>query len=247
MVIQCGRGELWEMPKWPFCAPNQAAMHKQGTIQRWDNARGFGFIRSPHTTADIFFHAKDCQGLWSPRLGASVLFEEITVGGKGPRAMAVRPYSGENAPQAGTAPARRNPHTAARSGARAAPHGTVGSPVSFALLCLAWLGLLAWGAGSQRLPLWVLGAALGLNLLTFFVYWVDKHAAQTGQWRTKEDTLHLFSLLGGWPGAGVAQSILRHKSRKASFQATYWATVLAHGAGLLAWLFWLQPKMLLNQ
>jgi uncharacterized membrane protein YsdA (DUF1294 family)/cold shock CspA family protein len=207
-------------------------MKKQGQVQRWVATRGFGFIRSPDTVADVFFHIKDYRGDGNPREGQKVWFDEITVGGKGPRAVAVHTQ------QATTRPARPMP-------ARAAPP-TSNRPVVFLLLVLAWAAALAWAIWTHRLPWWSAGAAVVLNLVTFFTYWIDKHAAQTGQWRTKEDSLHLLGLLGGWPGAGVAQSILRHKSHKAAFQATYWTTVVAHCAALLGWLFWLQPKALLN-
>lgn len=100
---------------------------------------------------------------------------------------------------------------------------------------LGWVALLTWGLWSGRLPLWVLGAAAALNLLTFMVYAIDKSAARSGQWRTKESHLHLLSLAGGWPGAWFAQQWLRHKSRKAEFRAVYWTTVLGHCAALGAW------------
>lgn len=43
------------------------------------------------------------------------------------------------------------------------------------------------------------------------------------------------SLFGGWPGAKIAQSFLRHKSKKLSFRITYWLTVAAN-CGALYWL-----------
>jgi uncharacterized membrane protein YsdA (DUF1294 family) len=45
----------------------------------------------------------------------------------------------------------------------------------------------------------------------------------------------MIALFGGWPGALVAQRVLRHTSSKASFQATFWATVLIN-CGVLGWL-----------
>ncbi|HPG81131.1 MAG TPA: cold shock domain-containing protein, partial [Piscinibacter sp.] len=67
-------------------------MNKQGTIVRWDADRGFGFVRSPATDTDVFFHIRDYRGgSTSPAEGLPVRFEEIHVGGKGPRAMAVMP------------------------------------------------------------------------------------------------------------------------------------------------------------
>jgi uncharacterized membrane protein YsdA (DUF1294 family) len=82
---------------------------------------------------------------------------------------------------------------------------------------------------------WVLALYLSVSLLTFAVYAVDKSAARRGRWRTSEKALHLLALLGGWPGALAAQRLLRHKSRKRSFQAIFWLTVVANCA-LFIWL-----------
>lgn len=145
------------------------------------------------------------------------------------------------------APRRRS---AARSPRQLAPGRPAATPAAASagpalLMMLAWAALLGWGVWAGRLPPLTLVAAALLNLATFYVYWTDKHAAQNGQWRTREDTLHWLGLLGGWPGAWWAHQILRHKSRKAAFRRTYWATVLLHCAALAAWLFWLQPGRLL--
>lgn len=75
-------------------------------------------------------------------------------------------------------------------------------------------------------PQWALGAYPALSALTFLVYALDKSAAQQGRWRTSEKTLHLLALLGGWPGALVAQQVLRHKSSKAAFRAVFWGTAV---------------------
>ncbi|MBY0466151.1 MAG: DUF1294 domain-containing protein [Burkholderiales bacterium] len=42
------------------------------------------------------------------------------------------------------------------------------------------------------------------------------------------------SLVGGRPGALVAQQVLRHKLNKASFRAVFWATGLVNVAGFVA-------------
>jgi uncharacterized membrane protein YsdA (DUF1294 family) len=109
-------------------------------------------------------------------------------------------------------------------------------------LTLAWCALIGWGVLTGRLHDAVVLVAISLCALTFLVYSFDKNAAQRGQWRTQENTLHLLSALGGWPGAWLAQQMLRHKTRKTTFQVAYWFSVVAHWAALLGWLFWLQPK-----
>lgn len=98
------------------------------------------------------------------------------------------------------------------------------------LLCL--MGVSFVGAASWMLPM-VYG---GLSLATFLLYARDKSAAIKGHWRTPENTLHVFSLLGGWPGAWLGQALLRHKSRKLSFRILFWVTVLGNASGLALYL-----------
>lgn len=85
------------------------------------------------------------------------------------------------------------------------------------------------------LPIAVLAFYLVASVVAFFAYAFDKSAAERGKWRIQESTLHLFALFGGWPGALAAHRWLRHKSAKASFQATFWATVVIN-CGALGWL-----------
>src|SRR5688572_25440017 len=113
-------------------------MKKEGTVAKWDDARGFGFIRSPASTADVFFHVRDFRGGSSgaPRQGLAVTFEEINVGGKGPRGMAVQP--------ARVAASSRNPGRRQVRNARAdaAPSGT-GALVVLALM-LVYAAVILW-------------------------------------------------------------------------------------------------------
>jgi uncharacterized membrane protein YsdA (DUF1294 family) len=87
---------------------------------------------------------------------------------------------------------------------------------------------------SRILPV-ILGIYMEISLMTFTAYALDKSAARKGDWRTKESTLHLLSLAGGWPGAIVVQQQLRHKSRKASFRSVFWMTVFLN-CGVFVWL-----------
>lgn len=64
-----------------------------------------------------------------------------------------------------------------------------------------------------------------MSMICFVFYAVDKRAARLGRWRVAEAKLHLLALLGGWPGAMCAQSLLRHKTQKPGFRAAYYLTL----------------------
>jgi len=80
------------------------------------------------------------------------------------------------------------------------------------------------------LPLLVVAVYLSLSLVTIVFYAADKRAATAGTWRTPEATLLVLGLLGGWPGAIIAQQALRHKTRKRSFQFAFWWSVIGNVA-----------------
>ncbi|HKK05412.1 MAG TPA: DUF1294 domain-containing protein [Gammaproteobacteria bacterium] len=100
---------------------------------------------------------------------------------------------------------------------------------------IVFLAVVAVLAAETRIPTVILAVYLVVSLIAFIVYAADKSAAKRGAWRTQENTLHLLSVAGGWPGALVAQQLLRHKSKKRSFRAVFWVTVIVNCAGL-AWL-----------
>lgn len=43
-----------------------------------------------------------------------------------------------------------------------------------------------------------------------------------------EARLHFMELIGGWPGAFLAQRRLRHKCSKVSYQVVFWMIVIAY-------------------
>jgi uncharacterized membrane protein YsdA (DUF1294 family) len=88
----------------------------------------------------------------------------------------------------------------------------------------------------------VLWIYLGASLIAWFAYWHDKRKAATGRWRTPEETLHVWAVLGGWPGALIAQQLVRHKNRKLSFQVVFWLIVLVHLA-MWGWHFRESPLL----
>ena len=64
--------------------------------------------------------------------------------------------------------------------------------------------------------------------ITYLAYGWDKQQALEKQWRMTEARLHLMELIGGWPGAFLAQRRLRHKCSKVSYQVVFWLIVLTY-------------------
>jgi len=106
--------------------------------------------------------------------------------------------------------------------------------IGIPLLLLAAF-VFAYGSAALlwRVPLAVGLGYLALSALTFTVYAVDKAAARANRQRTPEKTLHVLALVGGWPGALIAQEWLRHKSVKPAFRMVFWITVAANIAAFL--------------
>jgi uncharacterized membrane protein YsdA (DUF1294 family) len=94
-------------------------------------------------------------------------------------------------------------------------------PIIFFLLVAAAVTL----GFAHAFLLWVYA---GMSVVTFAVYAADKTAARNRGTRTPEKTLHTLAILGGWPGAMLAQQLLRHKCSKQSFLTVFWLTLVAN-------------------
>jgi len=70
-------------------------------------------------------------------------------------------------------------------------------------------------------PTWFGLAYLLASAVTFVAYALDRAAPRRGDWRTPENALHVLALVGGWPGALLAQQLWRHKTSKAEFRSVF--------------------------
>lgn len=66
------------------------------------------------------------------------------------------------------------------------------------------------------------------SVISLLLYWRDKRAAEKGKRRISEKTLHVVALLGGWPGALIGRSMMRHKTIKLRFRVVMWLTIVGH-------------------
>jgi uncharacterized membrane protein YsdA (DUF1294 family) len=75
-----------------------------------------------------------------------------------------------------------------------------------------------------------------VSVITLVVYAWDKRASKRpGAGRVRERTLHLWTLAGGFVGALIGQSWLRHKTKHPSFIVLTWVALIVHAA---AWAWW---------
>lgn len=198
-------------------------MERLGKVSEWNDDRGFGFLAPlDGEPALVFFHVRDYRlDGRRPEVGELVKFTAQRQPDGKWRARAVRR----------TVPVARHAKPAARAAAAPRP----ASPLAGATAVVLYALFIGWAIRGNRLPVEAIFVALAVSAITFVVYALDKHAAQTGRWRTPESTLHLLELAGGWPGAWIAQQWLRHKSRKPGYRVVFWTMVALHVFALVAW------------
>jgi uncharacterized membrane protein YsdA (DUF1294 family)/cold shock CspA family protein len=189
--------------------------HK-GKITTWNSERGFGFVTPAGGGERVFVHITAIADRTRPPAEGDMVTYDLTVDErKRPRAARVRK----------SAPIRPNSQTASVSTSGAVPLIVISL---FVLIVVA-------GTLAGRLPPVIIVIYGVVSVMTFLLYWLDKSAARRGDWRTQESSLLFIGLVGGWPGAVVAQRILRHKTRKQSFQLVFWGTAVMNSMGL-GWL-----------
>lgn len=106
-----------------------------------------------------------------------------------------------------------------------------GGPIRFSTLLSLGSLLVLPVLAAMALPIapqWIAGYALLVSVATFVAYAEDKTRARIKRWRFRESTLHFLEILGGWPGAFLAQRHFRHKCAKRSYQLGFWLIVLAY-------------------
>lgn len=188
----------------------EIGMRRKGTIAKWNDERGFGFISSVEGSDFVFFHISSLpRSDRRPSLNEAVSYTLAFDSYGRPQANDVRFISG----------------LSSASRMRQIPRLGIVVPIAFAmsfLIALASLAALGW------LEISWLALYYGASIITYGCYSRDKTAAHNARRRTPESTLHLMSLVGGWPGALIAQNTLRHKTRKPSFLVEYWLTVIVN-------------------
>jgi len=202
-------------------------MQSEGKLKSWDDERAFGFIEPRHGGQDIFVHITAFKGKSvKPKIGQSLTFEvELNAEGK---------KRAKNVQSVLTSRLRKTKNSPAQWGG-VSYFAIPVFVVVFVVVSMIW-----------RTPLWIAGLYLIASIISFAAYAVDKTAAVAGRWRVSEGALILLGIIGGWPGAIVAQQILRHKSNKAEFLAAFWGSVFVNVVAFVALSIYTHSSRTLN-
>lgn len=191
---------------------SQKSPRYQGKITSWKDDQGFGFITPNGGGPAVFVHISAFTSRGIRPAGDDIVTYYLGSSERGARAEQVAVV--------------RSP---------VSQRSSMGSRTGSLITAIGFLGFVALCVFTEKLPPALFGVYLSASILAFITYAADKSAARKNARRTSENALHMIALAGGWPGALVAQQVLRHKSKKASFRAVFWATVIINCA-VLVWL-----------
>ena len=203
------------------------ANKQQGLIKKWQDDKGFGFIETQNGES-VFFHINEFKARRRPEVGEQVVF---TLGRDHQGRIQAKEVQELSFVQQKMA--QKNQQIRQRNTKRSAQADFEAGQKKRLFLGIGFYGVLILLAATDKLSWLIIAWYAALGVITYAMYAKDKAAAQSGDWRTPESTLHLLSVLGGWVGAMVAQTYLRHKSQKPEFRLTYYLTVVINMAGLL--------------
>ncbi|MCC6302055.1 MAG: cold shock and DUF1294 domain-containing protein [Gammaproteobacteria bacterium] len=187
-------------------------MRFQGKLTNWNDAKGIGTITWNGSSDRVFVHISAFTTRRKRPAEGDIVTYEVEKGKNGK-------FKAVNV----SFPQSRLPSARERSRS--------GGSVFIGSVLLIFLVYLLFAVFTGRVRLFVLGIYAVASIVAFLAYCIDKDAAGQGEWRIQESTLHMFALFYGWPGAFLAQRIVRHKTKKEEFQRVFIATVLINVVG----------------
>lgn len=200
-------------------------MRDQGRLVEWFDDQGYGFIQPNDLSKDrVFLHIKDFARQGPRPITGCALEYVVQLDGQGrykaKQVTYLKASQTQKKSQAQAKPLKANT-------------STVMQPMQIA--CISYIVVIVILSVSGMLDGMVLLFISIMNALTYWLYAQDKEAAQSGNRRVPENTLHILAFLGGWPAAWLAQQKLRHKTQKQPFRQIYFCTI-AFNILLIIWL-----------
>ena len=207
-------------------------MRQEGRIIRWNDDKGFGFITPAGGGDPVFVHVKAFVRRDKRPAANEVVTYELQYDER-KRARAAKVAFAHQRIE----PLARSGHGTAKP---SAPADRAAIPVCVAISFFAYLG---WLIATGKLHFAIMPLYALASIAAFLAYGNDKGNAERHKRRTPEVELHLISIIGGWPGAWIAQRVFRHKSKKTEFQVTFVATVIINCIALAYFLVHIGPRL----
>ncbi|ABI76903.1 cold shock DNA-binding membrane protein [Hyphomonas neptunium ATCC 15444] len=196
---------------------SESSPRQEGHLSGWNEARGFGFLKAVDGGPDAFAHirafAKEERHIEEGHLYS---YQTETDEAGRLRAADIRPIR----------PVRPEPVQPSLL------HKLLSrSPRILVIPAFLFIAI-AVAITTTVSPGWfiVYGVA---SIACFIGYGLDKRAATHKQWRVSETILLMVGLVGGWPGAILAQEFFRHKTKKPAFRTLFWMSVAINMAAFV--------------
>lgn len=205
-------------------------IRKKGKIIKWNDDKGFGFILPADSQKNIFVHIKSFSDKSvRPTEGEHVTYT-IEKNNDG-RDSAIKVSRATDNILRNRASRNRNNNVNPMY-KRINTNNTQSDLKSahsisqlYTIIILSFMAFIFYFSIEGKLPPFVIVIYIVMGIMTYFIYSDDKDRAINNERRTSEQLLLTLSLLGGWIGALIAQQKFRHKTKKISFQKSFWTTV----------------------
>lgn len=200
-------------------------MRDQGRLVEWFDDQGYGFIQpNDASKGRVFLHIKNFARQGPRPIVGCALEYVVQLDGQGRYKAIQVTYLKASQSQKKYQPNSVQPETVV---------STKLQPMQiFAIIYILFLALFTFTGLLSGMVLLFISI---MNVMTYWFYAQDKEAAQNGNRRVPENTLHVLAFLGGWPSAWLAQQRLRHKTQKQPFRKIYFCTILLNIL-LILWL-----------
>lgn len=200
-------------------------MRDQGRLVEWHDEKGYGFIQPNDTNkARVFLHIKEFSRPGPRPIVGCALDYQVALDGQGRYRATQVVYLKATQTQKNVV-----------NNVKVFKTKDIQVKSPMVIVIVIYIVVLGVLAAIGRLPALLPIFLILMNVVCYWFYSQDKEAAQLGNRRVPEQTLHVLSFLGGWPAAWLAQQRLRHKTQKASFLRIYRLTIIFHVL-LLLWL-----------
>ena len=205
-------------------------IRKKGKIIKWDDDKGFGFILPNDSQKNIFVHIKSFSDKRiRPEEGQQVTYS-VQKNNDGRYAAIKVSRATDNVLRNRVSGKRKkniNPiykqiNTNNTQSDLKSAHSI---PIFYAIIIFGFVAFLIHFSVEGKLPPYVMGVYLVMGIITYFIYSEDKDMSINNERRISEQHLLKLSLFGGWIGALIAQHKFRHKTKKISFQMSFWVIV----------------------